>query len=527
MSALNVKDLLLAPQLDRQTVTALLQPYGLTDIARADAQLQTVAADPSERHLLSEILEELLTSVSKSANPDQALVYFERFATASLNKPQLFAYLRDFPQAIEILMRSLGGSSYMAEILIRDPQLFYWVTDPQILMRPRTKREIQREIIRTAKALPTEQQQLDYLRTVKRREMLHLGIRDLLRLSSVEGTWTALSVLAETLISATSWICASALRREHGISVTTFTAFTVLAMGKLGGGELNFSSDVDLMFLYASETEEVDGLAAADYFHRLSQKITHGLSSFTGEGYIYRVDLRLRPEGKAGNLADALSGYRRYYEKRLAPWERLALIKAWPVAGSRILGRTFLHMAETFIYSGEFGADAIQDVLKMKRQIDEKVSRRRDVGRNVKLGPGGIREIELIVQSLQAAHGGLLRDLRERNTMRALEALARHTLLSDDEFDALAKAYDFLRDVENKLQMVHDAQTHSLPLADNDLAACASLLGYKKDGGGAAQLIERFEEDYNHHTAKVSRLFEAILGRAEGIRERTTQPPNS
>ena len=154
MAALNIKDLLLAPQLDRQTVTALLQPYGLKDVARADANLQAVAADPSERHLLAEILEDLLTAVSQSANPDQAVVYFERFATASLNKPQLFAYLRNFPQAIEILIRSLGGSSYMAEILIRDPQLFYWVTDPQILRRPRRKREIQREIIRTAKPSP-------------------------------------------------------------------------------------------------------------------------------------------------------------------------------------------------------------------------------------------------------------------------------------------------------------------------------------------------------------------------------------
>jgi glutamate-ammonia-ligase adenylyltransferase len=513
MAALNIKDLLLAPQLDRQMVTALLQPYGLRDIARADAHLQTVAADPSERELLAEILSELLTSVSQSANPDQAIVYFERFATASLNKPQLFAYLRDFPQAIEILIKSLGGSSYMAEILIRDPQLFYWVTDPQILSRPRTKREIRREIVRTAKALPTEQQQLDYLRSVKRREMLHLGVRDLLRLSTVEDTWTALSVLAETLISATCWICASALRREHEISGEAFTGFTVLAMGKLGGGELNFSSDVDLMFLYASETEEAGGLTAAEYFRRLSQKITQGLSSFTGEGYVYRVDLRLRPEGKAGNLADALSGFRRYYEKRLAPWERLALIKAWPVAGSRALGRAFLEMAEKFVYSGAFGADAIQDVLKMKRQIDEKVSRRRDVGRNVKLGPGGIREIELIVQSLQAAHGGGLPELRERNTVRALKALTRHSLLSGEEFEALAKAYDFLRDVENKLQMVHDAQTHSLPLADDELAACASLLGYKKSGG--AQLIERFEEDYNHHTTRVSRLFESILSGAD------------
>jgi glutamate-ammonia-ligase adenylyltransferase len=514
MPALNIKDLLLAPQLDRQTVTALLQPFGIRDVARADAQLQAVAADPSERQLLAEILEDLLTSVSQSANPDQALIYFERFATASLNKPQLFAYLRNFPQAIEILIRSLGGSSYMAEILIRDPQLFYWVTDPQILTRTRTKREIRREIVRTAKALATEQQQLDYLRSVKRREMLHLGVRDLLRLSTVEDTWTALSVLAETLISATYWICASTLRREFGISRKAFTGFTVLAMGKLGGGELNFSSDVDLMFLYASDMEEAGGLTAAEYFWRLSQKITQGLSSFTGEGYVYRVDLRLRPEGKAGNLADSLSGFRRYYEKRLAPWERLALIKAWPVAGSRALGLDFLQMAETFTYSGALGADAIQDVLTMKRKIDEKVSRRRDVGRNVKLGPGGIREIELIVQSLQASHGSRLPELRERNTLRALNALARHSLLSGEEFNALSNAYDFLRDVENKLQMVHDAQTHSLPLADDELAAVASLLGYKR-GGGSAQLIERFEEDYNHHTARVSGLFEAILGRID------------
>jgi glutamate-ammonia-ligase adenylyltransferase len=113
----------------------------------------------------------------------------------------------------------------------------------------------------------------------------------------------------------------------------------------------------------------------------------------------------------------------------------------------------------------------------------------------------------LIVQSLEASHGGRLTDVRERNTMRALDALAKHSLLSSTEYDALARAYVFLRDVENKLQMVHDAQTHSLPLADDELAACASLLGYKK-AGGVAQLIERFEEDYRHHTASVSHLFE-------------------
>jgi [glutamine synthetase] adenylyltransferase / [glutamine synthetase]-adenylyl-L-tyrosine phosphorylase len=512
MGALSVKDLLLAPQLDRATVAALLQPYGLKDIARADANLQTIAADPSERQLLADILAELLVCVSKSANPDQALTYLDRFARAGLNRAQLFSYLGNSPQAMEILIRSLGGSAYMAEILIRDPQLLYWVTDPQILQRPRTKREIQREIVRTARVLGAEHQQLDYLRSLKRREMLHIGVRDLLRLSSVEGTWIALSVLAEALISAAHWISALDLRREYGISGDAFTNFTVIAMGKLGGGELNFSSDVDLMYLYdpSPGDSKVD---AAEYFRRLSQKVTLGLSKLTGEGYVYRVDLRLRPEGDSGSIADSLESYRRYYETRLAAWERLALLKAWPVAGNRTLGRAFLAMAQGFIYEGTFGSEAVDNILDMKRRIDEKVAGRRDAGRNVKLGPGGIREIELIAQSLQVRHGSRLPELRERNTTRALTALYEQALLSGEEHETLTKAYVFLRDVENKLQMANDAQTHSLPLAEDELGACASLLGYEG--------TTRFEQDYSHHTAQVSRLFREILGDGELLRFRT------
>jgi glutamate-ammonia-ligase adenylyltransferase len=341
--------------------------------------------------------------------------------------------------------------------------------------------------------------------------MLHVGVRDLLRLCSVEETWIALSVLAEVLISAAYWICATSLRREYGITGNAFSRFTVIAMGKLGGGELNFSSDVDLMYLYALDSEDAGGIAASDYFRRLSQKITMGLNSFTGEGYVYRVDLRLRPEGKAGAIADPLGRYEAYYSTRLAPWERLALVKAWPVAGNRALARAFLEMAEEFIYPGPFGAEAIQDVLQMKRKIDEKVSSRRNAGRNVKLGPGGIREIELIVQSLQVAHGGRLPQLRERNTMKALKVLSAYGLVSGEEYEILAGAYVFLRDVENKLQMVHDTQTHSLPLADDELAACASLLGYGSSKTNGPP-VERFEREYSHHTDRVSRLFQTILG---------------
>jgi [glutamine synthetase] adenylyltransferase / [glutamine synthetase]-adenylyl-L-tyrosine phosphorylase len=324
-----------------------------------------------------------------------------------------------------------------------------------------------------------------------------------------------LSVLAEALISAAYWICAASLRREYGIRGRAFTGFTVLAMGKLGGGELNFSSDVDLMYLYASSSEESNGVSAEDYFRRLSQKITLGLNNLTGEGYVYRVDLRLRPEGNSGNMADSLAGFKRYYETRLAAWERLALLKARPVAGNRTLGAAFLAMAQGFVYEGTFGPDGIRDILTMKRRIDEKVAARREVGPNVKLGPGGIREIELIAQSLQVCYGRRMPQLRERTTLKALEVLCAQSFLSREEYDALTRAYLFLRDVENKLQMVHDAQTHSLPVAEEDLAACASLLGYARGDGAAGAPVERFLQDYRHHTTQVSRLFEEILGSAD------------
>ena len=397
----------------------------------------------------------------------------------------------------------------MAEILIRDPHHFYWVTDPQILGKPRKKRDIQRDLVRTLKVVEQEDKQLDHLRAIKRREMLHIGVRDLLRLSSVEETLTALSVLAEALISAAYWICASTLRRLHEIPGTTFTDFTILAMGKLGGGELNFSSDVDVMFVYGSDKEQTASICAADYFRRLSQKITSGLNELTGEGYVYRVDLRLRPEGDAGNMADPLDGYARYYRTRMGTWERLALLKAWPVAGSRALGRRFLEMARPFIHQPPFDLQELAEVRDMKARLDRKVADRGQAGRNVKLGAGGIREIELIVQSLQVGHGASFPRILARNTLGGLSALRDHALVTDEEFDTLHRGYLFLRDVENKLQMVNDAQTHSLPREVEELNACARLLGYLETRAESA--ADQFLHDFQSHTGRVNAIFENII----------------
>jgi glutamate-ammonia-ligase adenylyltransferase len=502
MASLNIKDLLLAPRLDRQQVSSLLSPYGFVDPVKADANLQAMAAEPDERQLLADILEELLHCASESADPDRCLTYLERFATASINKTRLFTHLKESPETIELLAKTLGGSPYMAEILIRDPHHFYWLIDPQILRSVRKKRSIERELIQTLRVLEHEQQQLNYLRFFKRRETLHIGVRDLLRLCSVEDTLTALSILAEALITAAHWICASALRKECGIPREAFTAFTILAMGKLGGSELNFSSDVDLMFVYGSEHEEASSIAAPDYFRRLCQKVTAALNDFTGEGYVYRVDLRLRPEGQGSKIAYSLDEYKRYYDSRLRTWERLALLKAWPVAGSRELGRTFLALAGDYIYTLPFSAKSLEDVRDMKRQIDQQMAFRRQLDRNVKLGTGGIREVELIAQTLQIAFGKQFTELRGRNTLGALRALCTRAVISSEECGNLSNAYLFLRDVENKLQMVNDAQTHSLPGTQEELTACARLLGYSTS--------QTFLSDYQHHTGHVNRIFEQL-----------------
>jgi len=498
--ALDVKDLLLAPRLEPQQVTDLLQPYGFSDTRKADANLQAMAADPSERQLLADILAAVLSCISRSADPDQALNYLERFARAALNKTRLFAYLGESPQALEMLSRCLGASPYMAEILIRDPQLFYWMAEPEILQSVRNKREIERELARSLRVLEDDATQLDYLRAVKRREMLHLGVRDLLRICSVEETLAALSTLAETLITLTYWICASALRREFHIPKNAFNGFTVLGMGKLGGGELNFSSDVDLIYLYAVDRPEAGDISAEDYFRRLSQKITAGLQDFTGEGYMYRVDLRLRPEGKSGYIAYTLDGFERYYRTRLATWERLALLKAWPVAGHRSLGRSFLEMARGFVYDRSLDAAALNDVRDMKKKINLQMVQRGQGARNVKLGTGGIREIELILQSLQVRHGGEIPEIRSRNTLQGLASIAGRSLISREEYETLSSGYVFLRDVENKLQMANDAQTHSLPRDESELTIVARTLGYASSAD--------FLNDFRRHTGNVNQIFE-------------------
>jgi [glutamine synthetase] adenylyltransferase / [glutamine synthetase]-adenylyl-L-tyrosine phosphorylase len=521
MTTRDVRDLLLAARLDPPRVEELLRPYGFRDPLAADRDLAAIAEDPTARERLAALLPDLLGAVSASADPQGALSRLERFARASGRPAALLSHLATDPRMIDVLALTFGASPFMAEILIRHPVWFYWLSEPGVLGRARTKDEMTRELVAAVDPLRSHERRLDALRLAKRREILHIGVRDLLRHATVDETVATLSALAEALIEAACVVAEDGLRaslglrplRTRGRAGAARAGFTVLGLGKLGGGELNFSSDVDLVYLYASDRGRVPGGPSTpdrgDYFQALARRLTAALADVTGEGYVYRVDLRLRPEGKSGPVAQSLRSFEEYYRSRGATWERLALLKAWPVGGDRVLGTRFLERVRPFVYGRAFDSAALEDVRRVKHQIDQKIARRAESHRHVKLGVGGIREIEFACQVLQIRYGGRHRSLRERGTLGALDALLRARLLAREEHDALVRAYLFLRDVENKLQMVSDAQVHALPEAPEEVRACALRMGYRdRDGMNApAALLS----DYHHHTQVTHRIFEDVM----------------
>ena len=511
---------MLASGLDDMSVGALLRPYGFIDYRRADANLQALADDPGTRQHLVDLLEALLQALAGSADPDQALDYLERFAKAGGGKAALFSYLKTSPAALNLLATVFGASPFLSQILIRNPEYLHWVTRTEILKRGPTRPELAADLRVALLALRSKERRLDALRRFKRRELLAVGVRDLLGLASVEQTTIDLSILSEVLIQQVYLVCRESLAERYGLPTKDFT---VLAMGKLGGGELNFSSDVDIIYICGSDTGTTKGttrggrssrLPHASYFRQLAQDVTQALSEVTNEGYLFRVDLRLRPEGKSGEIVASLSRMRGYYRglslpgARAQPWERLAHIKASPIAGDKALGRRFLKMMQPFVYQASHAGSPevlLAEVRRIKRLIDEKMTGRGESQRNVKLGIGGIREIELVVQTLQAVFGHARPAIRERNTIKALSKLRRARLISPEDHRVLLEGYRFLRNVEHKLQMVEEQQTHTLPADPMELRRCALRLGYRDGEEGKA--MDRFLRDQDHCTSRVHEIF--------------------
>ena len=521
-SGYDPRPLLLSPDLGPAEVRRLLAPYGFHDWKQADANLQLMAGDPRSRKLLAGILPDLLHAVSVTADPDQALREWERYLDAGHARAQVFGFLAQVPHVMQLLCVLFGNSPAMAETLIRDPMLVYWIEGERVLKSPPTPRRLQVALDKSLNLVRTYERKLDALRRFHRREMLRIGARDLFHVSPVEETVRSLSRLAEVVIHAAYRLVNDKLCRQYGIPLHRDTGlrkhetgFVVLGMGKLGGGELNYSSDVDLIYLYSPGDRRTRSakrpISNEAFFQIIAVELTRVLSASTSEGCLFRVDLRLRPEGSIGPLVWSNREAVKYYPTRGRTWERLALLKARPVAGQRSLGHAFLRNIRPFVVGPEEPDErhVIDTVLELRARIHDTIRRKKEHERNVKLSPGGIRDIEFIVQTLQLLHAATHPQLLEANTVAGLQRLRTLKLLSDGDGRFLEEAYVFLRDVEHKLQMVHELQTHTLPVRPSQLTRCAIRMGYTEQPRSSA--TTRFLTRYESVRARVQAICERVL----------------
>ena len=330
--------------------------------------------------------------------------------------------------------------------------------------------------------------------------MLRIALREVAEVAELEETTAELSDLAQICVEQVLGHWDTELRARLG---SPKAQLAIVALGKLGGRELNHSSDIDVIFLYGEEGQVTSSLTNHQWFNRLATKVFETFAAIDPTGALFRMDLRLRPEGSAGPVARSLESLENYYAGFGETWERLALIKARFIAGSEELAYDFLREHQPFIYPKTATPELLDEIAAIKRRIERDIVGHENLERNVKLGTGGIREIEFVVQALQLLHGARHAFLQETSTLKALPALAELELLPRTEAIELERAYRFLRRVEHRLQIEAEQQTHTIPDEAEALTRLALSLGFFS--------AEAFLAELQKHTGQVRTIFKRVV----------------
>ncbi|MCK5914306.1 MAG: bifunctional [glutamate--ammonia ligase]-adenylyl-L-tyrosine phosphorylase/[glutamate--ammonia-ligase] adenylyltransferase, partial [Desulfuromusa sp.] len=432
---------------------------------------------------------------------------------------QLTKILTD-PARRQQLLTVLGGSPFLGAILCRNKTYFESLFIDGEIDHSNGEKQMLADLCRMIPDSADFFELKAGLRNYKSAQILRIGSRDLCGFAPLIEVMEELSGLAAACLQRAYDLCGLQLQEEYGQPLqeiegggSEIATMTILGMGKLGGYELNFSSDIDLIYCYSSTQGETTGGSRGEkfslhrYFVKLAELITRALHQVTEDGFVFRVDTGLRPDGNNGDLAVSINGAEAYYESWGQSWERAALIKARPVAGDIALGEELLQRLKPFIYRRYLDFGMIEDIKLMKQKINTSLSRKQEGERNLKLGRGGIREIEFFIQTQQLVNAGTRPQLQERNSLQMLQLLQGEELITQEDQQALSKAYQFLRIVEHRIQVVQEQQTHSLPQNQRDLEILARRSGFPSHAEFASEL--------ELHRGEVSHIFKDLFYSAE------------
>ncbi len=446
-------------------------------------------------------------------DPDTSVRFLERLRQ---HHPAAFGRIVNSPAALRSAASIFSYSRFLSESVLQDPDRILQVAASGSLYRVLRADEYEDRLSEfLSKEHPRVPASEDVAR-FRRRQLLRIASRDILGIATLSDVTTELSNLADAILNVTYRRIREALAGRHGeprLADGSRCGFSVIALGKLGGQELNYSSDIDLMFIYQGpgETDGAQTITNKEFCKKLANQYTALLSSYTADGQCYRVDLRLRPDGALGEICTSLEGARTYYEQRGRDWEKQMLIKARIAAGEPGPGHALLEFAEPLIYRSSLDFGAVEAVSETRQRVGEKAAARR--ARNgaidIKLAPGGIRDIEFLVQCLQRLHGGREPWVRHGGTMLALFRLRDKGLLSGAEYARLATAYQFLRHLEHRLQLEDDRQTHILPAGDDELDLLARRM--PPEGADTLRNGEALKSRLAEHQAAVKEIYERVI----------------
>ncbi|MFH0822870.1 MAG: bifunctional [glutamate--ammonia ligase]-adenylyl-L-tyrosine phosphorylase/[glutamate--ammonia-ligase] adenylyltransferase [Pseudomonadota bacterium] len=497
-----------------EALAAVCEDLGVFDPKESCRRIKDLVM-PDERRLYSDkarhILERLapifLEEILRVPEPGNALIALDRYINALRPSPSYFSTLLENPAAARFLVKILGHSDFFADLLVHHPQTIDSIIGRSIALSSTDRRTLSAELTQRSAYCADYESGLDVLRIFKNEQLLRIGVRHLSGEMDSGSARSLITELAEVCLEAAVGIAAKEMAHRFGDpGPTEDLPFVIVGMGKLGGKEMSYLSDVDVIFVFDPKSENVGTLSAREWFTRLGNRVISVLSVPTSEGICFSMDTRLRPSGNQGPLVTSLASFREYHATTSKLWEKQALIRARPVTGPPDLRARIDEIIKECVLNTHITPPDLSEIARLRSRMEQEIAREDSLHVDLKTGHGGLVDVEFFVQGMTLLHGARHPEILCRNTLDSLLALRRVGLVDFDSFQTLDKGYRFLIDLEDRLRILEQRSVNRIRLEGPKLRGLARRLGYEE--GNENALVH----DYFSITRGIRGIYQSLFG---------------